>query len=294
MSNNFQKIFYKAKFFIKKNSPVILLVGGILASAGAIVTASIASTKLDKTLKPKNEALDLIEKKLESKEVDENEAKKRRTKVYIKTGFDLVKLYAIPAGLYAASLGCFIGGHKILSNRNAALITGYSALQASYNACKNRLKEIENGTQPTEEKGGEQICVPKKSTDLDKGIFDFVFDNTFDDWDNLPSLTLGYLQSKERWYTNKLNLQGYLTVYDILKDMGVNMNRYSDKVINASRAYGWLSKYTNSISLGLYNPDGTDTIDATNMKLYGEKNFFVRLNPYYIFDSIGQEIKKHS
>ena len=80
-------------FFLKKNSPVILLVSGIAASAGSVITACVATRKLDKEqpIKAANEKLTLIENRVKNNEITEQQAKKEKFGVFTKTGRKFVK-----------------------------------------------------------------------------------------------------------------------------------------------------------------------------------------------------------
>ena len=304
LGNSMKKILGSTKYFFKKNAPTILLVGGVVTSIGAIVTASIASTKLEKTIKPSNEELDQIKNDEENKKISQKDAKKKRIGCYTKTGWKIIKLYSVPAIFYASSLGCFIGGHNVLSHRNAALVTSYAALQASYSQYKNKVEKYlknEDSEEVTKDEKENQKKELVNYTKLPGSAFDFTFNRTVDGWDEDGRIGEAYLESKQTYFNRKLRCQGYITVYEVLKDMGVDPNVFTDEVLNASRCFGWISDDTKVgenedtyVSLGLENPDGEPTIGKINMTKYGEKNFKVHFNnPYYIYPRIAHQRKTH-
>ena len=92
MLNNLGLTISKAGFWCRKHSPELLVTGAIVSGAGAIVTAIISTTKLDKTLKPFNDKIDSIRKdlkddnKIQNGEVVVKEAKKELTTTYLKAG----------------------------------------------------------------------------------------------------------------------------------------------------------------------------------------------------------------
>ena len=62
--------FYKVGFWAKKHSPELLLVGAIVTMAGSVVSAVVATTKLNKTLKPYNDKIDSIKSKMKDDNVN--------------------------------------------------------------------------------------------------------------------------------------------------------------------------------------------------------------------------------
>lgn len=305
----------KAGFFVKKNAPTILLLVGIGTSAGAIVTASNSSRKLDETIKPANTKLEEIKTKVEKKEIDEKQAKKERVKVYTKTGWSLVKLYSLPVALYGTSVACFVGGNKILSNRVAGLTAGYSLLQNSFNDYRSRVaksygsdveKRLYNGetreeveTKDADGKTGKaELWRPSKLDGSIRDGFSFIFDESMSDWEDNAQINLAYLDSKENYINRRLECQGYITVHEILFDIfHVNPSEFSDEAIKASYQFGWLRNpkkegHDNYVNIGLYDGDQRSEA-AIDMQRGYEKNFYVHFNnPYYIYDEIPSLMKK--
>lgn len=305
---NFKTMMNSIGFFFKKNSPVILLVSGIAASAGSVITACVATRKLDKEqpIKAANEKLTLIENRVKNNEMTEQQAKKEKFGVFTKTGWKFVKLYSIPVVLFGISTTCLVSGNKIMATRNAALSAGFSALQSSYMAYRDKVAEKIG-------KEGEQDIyketINKKNDETFDSLkeskkshnYDFFFDSSCEQWEPDGRLNLDYLNTKENYLNRILQVKGYITMYDILfgsHGFALNPALFSDEVIMASHFFGWTrdgdSKQDHYVSLGLYDKDGENTIGAINMQKYGEKNFFVRFNnPYYIYDRIPKLMKEN-
>lgn len=295
-------------FFVKKNSPTILLITGIAASAGSVITACVATRKLDKEqpIKKANEKLTVIENRIKNNEMTEQQAKKEKLGVFTKTGWRLVKLYSIPVALFGISTTCLVSGNKIMATRNAALSAGFSALQSSYMAYRDKVaeklgKENENDIykETIKKKNNE---TPDGSIDSRKSYnFDFFFDESCDRWEPDGRLNLNFLNTMENFLNRIIQIKGYITAYDILfgpHGFDLNPAMFSDEIIMASHFFGWTrdgsSKQDHYISLGLYDKDGESTIGAINMQKYGEKNFLVKFNnPYYIYDKIPKLMKEN-
>lgn len=307
---DFKSLINVTKFFIKKNSPVILLTTGIIAAGGSVVTACIATSKLQKNnpIKDANIKLDAITSKVKANEITTNQAKKERFGVFTKTGWKLVKLYSAPVALFGLSAACLVGGNKIMSSRNAALSAGISALQSSYCAYRQKVAE-KLGKSDEEQIYKESIESPDKKYISANGLakhasrsFDFMFDSACDQWEDDGVLNLAYLNTLENYFNRQLDINGYVTVYDVLfssKGFHLNPGLFSDEVISSSRFFGWtrdnnIPNLDNFISFGIYDKSGDNSAGAINMQKYGEKNFFVRFNtPYYIYNKIPKLMKEN-
>lgn len=143
-------------FNVKKNSPVILMISAGVAGIGCVVSACMATRKLDPVLEHHNETLqetkDIIEN--EPEHFDEKQGRKMITKVYARTGLRLAKLYAPAAVLGGIAFACATGSYKIQLNRitylSGALAVAERRLQ-SYQL-KERAEEVNKIKDPEERK----------------------------------------------------------------------------------------------------------------------------------------------
>ena len=89
---------HKTGFKIKKHSPEILIVSGVVGVVASTVMACKATTKVNEILEKAKEDIDAVHAYMEKDEFEENyteeDGKKALAAVYVKTGVDLVKLYA--------------------------------------------------------------------------------------------------------------------------------------------------------------------------------------------------------
>lgn len=150
----------KAKFILNKRSPEIWLGAGIVAIVGGTVWACYATRKADRIMderendisyldKVKKQSEDLIQEAHESGETLEDEDlpitmeeyNKERAKVTLRCAGDLVKAYAPSVILISGGIAMIINGHYILSKRNAALLTAYTALDDAFTKYRNRVSE---------------------------------------------------------------------------------------------------------------------------------------------------------
>ena len=124
LKNKFKALYGAAKLGAKVNAPFILLGAGIAAGIGCVVTACIATTKLDSIIEETADNVARADAALagdiQVKEGEEytQEDHDRDIKVYKKHGgLKIAKNYAIPALLGISSIALILGGFKILNNR---------------------------------------------------------------------------------------------------------------------------------------------------------------------------------
>lgn len=138
-------IFNKCAFEIKKHSPEILIVTGIVGVVTSTVMACRATRKLDPVLEKHRKNLNEVHKKY----ADENgvvcahsqtfEAKKDTIIVYAKTSVEIVKLYGPSAAVGVLSLTGMVASNNILRKRNMALAAAYAALDQGFREYRGRV-----------------------------------------------------------------------------------------------------------------------------------------------------------
>ena len=141
----------KAIGSIKKVSPTVLLVGGTgLVAAGII----FACKKTKDAIEVKEEFLNLRETidSIEDGQVysdeDGNEVvytnkdrRKATAELYLKTGKELAKVYALPCGLIFSGFGLIYTGFGIVKKRNTQLIAASAALADAFKKYKEAVRE---------------------------------------------------------------------------------------------------------------------------------------------------------
>ena len=139
------RTFHKAGFQLKKHSPEILVVTGVIGVVTSAVLACKATRKLDSVLEESKEQIDKIKDYIEeegySEEYTEKDASKDLTITYTQSALKIAKLYGPSVILGAASIGAIFGGHNILRKRNVALAAAYTAVDKGFKDYRNRVIE---------------------------------------------------------------------------------------------------------------------------------------------------------
>ena len=119
----------KALFVMKNKSPELLIGSGIVLGIAAAVSACKATLKVEEVVDEAKMKLDKIHEAHEHGATEhglsysEEDYQKDLVTQYTKTGVEFVKLYGPAVIMGCVSVGCILGGHRILTKRNAA-ITG--------------------------------------------------------------------------------------------------------------------------------------------------------------------------
>lgn len=235
---NFIYKFSKTSLVLRKHAPAILTGAGIVGTITSIVLACRATLKIEEVLDESKETIKEIKDNKE--EIEEGKYKKELTKAYVKTGFDISKLYAPSFFLTAASIGCFVGSHQILTKRNVALIAAYKAVESSFSQYRKRVvdmygiekdRELKFGLEKTKvdvettDAKGKKKIIKEDAIVVDKEEFKKYsqyarfFDEFNRNWERSPEYNLLFLRKAQNWANDKLRAQGHLflnEVYDML------------------------------------------------------------------------------
>lgn len=289
--NAVTQTFYKASFQLKKHSPEILVVGGIVGVVASAVMACKATTKatviLDEAKKDINGVHEVLEnpelnKKYEDKfgEPYTPELKKKDlASIYGHTGLKLIKTYGPSVILGAASIGCILTSHNIIHKRNVALAAAYATIDKGFKDYRGRVverfgkeldrelrydiktKEIEETV--VNEDGQEQVV--KKTVEVIQPAqysgYARCFDETSVNWEKNAERNLFFLVQMQNYANEKLQRQKYLFLNDVYEMLGFQKSA-------AGQVVGWI--YNEE------NPVGDNFVDFGIHDLHNEnKRLFV-------------------
>lgn len=220
---------------VKKQSPHIFFVGGVIGTVASTVLACRATLKLSEKLDHiQKEIIGIKENNPElSNETAEvvwdyplNQYQKDLYYIYAKGSLDIVKLYAPAVVVGVVSIGALTGSHVQLSRRNAALMAAYSVVQNAYEEYRNRVRDqlgeekelaLYHGEVAEKEEKGKK----RKSIDPNKmSPYARFFDEYSPRWEKDPELNRLYVQCQQNYANNLLQARGHLflnEVYDMLE-----------------------------------------------------------------------------
>lgn len=261
----------KAVFSAKQKSPEILIGAGIVLGIAAAVSACKATLKVEEVVDDAKEKLDKIHEAHEhgatehGLEYTEEDYQKDLVTQYTKTGVEFVKLYGPAVVMGCASIGCILGGHHILTKRNAAITAAYTAVSKAYDAYNERVTEkygkeaanelkyglkTEKVVETHEDENGNTVGEEKEVTTSDPvaSLYSKFFDEASRCWKKNAEYNLMFLRSQQNLANDRLVAQGYLFLNDVYDMLDIDRTEEGQVV-------GWVydKDHPTYIDFGIYN-----------------------------------------
>lgn len=278
------RAFHKVGFGLKKHSPEILVVTGVVGTVASAVMACKASTKVNFILEDTKTKVDIVHAGAEKGEVQgylENgevgmipysveDSKKDLFIVYRQTAAKFIKLYGPSVLLGVTSIACILAGHNITRKRNAALVAAYTAVDTSFKQYRDRVverlgekmdKELLYNIKATEveetitDENGNETTVTKVVETADPaaamGPYTFCFDETASCWVRDAERNKFFLMRQQDYANERLKTNGHLFLNEVLDMVGINRTE-------AGQIVGWVYDEKNGIGdnrvdFGIFN-----------------------------------------
>lgn len=271
---NMSRSLNKASFQLKKHSPEILIVAGVIGTVTSAVMACKATLKVNDVLdKAKQDIKDIHDVSADveagirpAEQYTEEDKKKDLAIVYTKTGFELVKLYAPSVILGTLSIYGIVKSHNILKKRNVALAAAYATIDKSFKDYRGRVverfgkeldrelkyniraKEIEEKI--VDENGEEQIVTKTVNVGSHSDYARF-FDETCPGWEKNAEFNLTFLKLQQAYANEKLKAQGHLFLNEVYDMLGIQRTK-------AGNVVGWVYDPSNEdidnyVDFGIYD-----------------------------------------
>lgn len=294
LMTNMTRTFNRAGLQIKKHSPEILLVTGIVTGGAALVAACRATTKLESVLNETKGNVAQVHECAAAGEIrindggeirtvayTEEDSKKDLTIFYTKGCLNVAKLYAPAAALGVISLTCILASHGIIHKRNTALAAAYTAVDNSFKEYRQRVTErfgeeldrelkYDIKTKEVEEtvvqEDGTETVVPKK-VNIANGVHETseyarFFDEWCKGWTKDAEANLVFLRQVEAWANQRLQTVGHLFLNEVYDALGIPRSK-------AGQIVGWVYNTDkpngdNKVDLGIYNINRENCRDFVN------------------------------
>lgn len=283
MGNNFTRAMHKVAFQVKKHSPEILMVAGIVGGVTSAVMACKATTKVQAVLDDAKEQINGIHTVYETPEMrvaykekwgeeyTEEQKKKDLAVTYAKTGLEFIKLYGPSIALGAASIGCILTSNNIMNKRNLAITAAYAAVDKGFKEYRGRLidrfgQELDHELRyniKTEEvqetivnDKGEEETVTKTIKTIDPSAIPSTakfFCEGCKGWDKDAENNRFFLIQAQNWANDRLRHKGHLFLNEVYDQLGIDRTREGQRV-------GWVydekdSNLNNFVDFGMYDMD---------------------------------------
>lgn len=270
------RAFGKTGLKIKKHSPEILVVGGIIGTVASTVMACKATTKVNDILEETKTQVNQVHDVLADESIPEEkysveDSKKDLAIIYTQSAVKFAKLYGPSVLLGVTSITCILAGHNILRKRNVALAAAYATVDKGFKEYRGRVverfgkeldrelrynikaKEVEETV--TDEEGNETV-VKQTVKVADPNVYsDYArcFDEACSGWTKDPEFNLMFLRRQQDHANEILRSKGYLVLNDVYEMLDI-------PVTKAGQVVGWVYDENNEdgdnfVDFGIYRID---------------------------------------
>lgn len=267
---NISSTFNKVGIKLRKHSPEILVVAGVVGTVVSTVIACKATTKVGKVMDDTKNDIDEVHNAVEKgitragETYSVDDSKKDLTIIYAHTGVKLAKLYASSVVLGALSITSIVASHNILSKRNAALAAVCTAGAKEFKEYRNRVierfgEEVDKELRYNIKAKKFEEIVKDPETGKEKKVKNTVgiaepdvndyarfFDETCANYENNMDYNLMYLRAQQQFANDRLRTDGYLFLSDVYEALGIKRTKMSQTV-------GWIYRPE--------NPTGDNFVD---------------------------------
>ena len=265
-----RKSFKKAQLTVRKHSPEILMVAGVIGTVAGAVMACKETLELEDVLDEcKQEKMELEEQYAMCEEYSEDALKKDQVKLTIKQAAKIVKLYAPSVIMEVTSIGVIFASNDIMRKRNASMAAAYATLNSMYKRYRQNViesygeevdKDMRFGVKHEKvteiDEDGNKVKIDARIVDLDNtalAISDYsrFFQAGCKGFDaSSGRYNLLYLKGIQAMFNNKLIADGYVMLNDVYRELGFD-------TIPEGWSIGWVYDETNPIGdnyidFGLY------------------------------------------
>ena len=274
LTNTATRAFHRVGFKLRKHSPEILVVSGVVGTVVSTVMACKATTKVNFVLEETKKQIDIVHEGVEKGEVQgytesgevgmipysAEDGKKDLAIVYGQSALKFVKLYGPSVAVGTLSIASILTGHNMLRKRNLALAAAYTAVDTGFKQYRGRVierfgeqmdkelkydikaKEIE---ETTVDKKGKEKTVKKTVEVADAAAimgnpYTFCFDETCSGWVRDAEANKFFLLRQQDYANERLKAKGHMFLNEVLDMLGIPRQR-------AGQAVGWVYDENNPI-----------------------------------------------
>ena len=277
--------FHKVGFQLKKHSPEILAVAGVIGTVASAVMACKATTKVSGILDDAKTQIDqvktvLADESVPAEKYSEEDSKKDLAIIYAHTGVKLAKLYGPSVLLGVLSIISMLASNNILRKRNVALAAAYTAVDRGFKEYRGRVierfgeeldKELKYNLKAREveevvvDENGKETTVKKTihTTDIDPSDpnsysqYARFYDDGCTGWEKDSEHNLFFLKCQQNYANELLRSRGYLFLNEVYDMIGVPRSK-------AGQVVGW--RYDEK------NPTGDNYVDFGIFDIHNEKS----------------------
>jgi hypothetical protein len=266
----------------KKNSPTILFGAGVVSMVGSTVLACRATLKLEEVFDEieKNKKLaHSVKEKVDAGEVHadvtytDEEMKRDTAIILVRGAVEVVKLYAPAVILGGVGVVCLTKSHRILQERNTALVAAYAAIDTAFRTYRERVvdkygedadREFRYGAEEVdiidEETGKVNSTVRVEPGEPSGYARWFDIENANFHAPPFENHNYTFLRSQQNWANDMLRSRGHLFLNEVYSMLGLAHT-------SAGSIVGWIYARENDlgdnyVDFGCWDRNGNSTKPA--------------------------------
>jgi hypothetical protein len=246
----------------QQNSPHLLFGAGIVLMGATVVTACVATLKVEKVLDEHKQHVDWADQNAESQNVD---ARKEKAVAYAVTARKLTVLYGPSVVCGIGSVVCLTQSHRILHKRNVALTAAYAGLDKAFKKYRERVadeigeereREVYADVETVKSKVDGKKVETKKASGKGGSPYARFFDEHNRNWDTNGDYRVGFLRLQQNWLNDQLNAKDIVFLNEAYDVLGLPRTE-------AGQHVGWVSKKHNEsvdgyIDFGVFTDRSSD------------------------------------
>ena len=259
---------------LQKTSPSILFGVGVVGVVSGTVLACRATLKMDDVLDEAANKVDKV-KNFDPEGFQSYTEKDREhdlTLIRFQTATSIVKLYAPAVIVSGIGIAALTSSHRILTNRNAALVAAYTTLDEAFNRYRGRVIEKYGEEQDRDFRfDTEKAEIVNPNTKKKKEItriapgnvsgYARFFDQYSPSWSKDPEVNLFFLKCQQNYLNDLLKARGHVFLNEVYDRIGIPRTQ-------AGAVVGWVlsddGSTDNYISFGVFEGESDQARSFVN------------------------------
>lgn len=253
---------------MQKNAPRTFFIAGIVGVVSSTVLACRATLRLNETLEDMSNKVETAKETRKSSPGTYLESNFNRDMavVYTRGSISLVRLYAPAIVLGGASIAALTGSHVALTRRNAGLTAAYSAVAASFEAYRERVRQELGDAKELD--FHHAISLEKMATDGKSELirkadpnkwspYAKFFDEYNVNWKKNPEHNRLFVQCQQNYANHLLQARGHVFLNEVYDMLGIDRS-------SAGQVVGWIigQEGDNFIDFGMFEAANSQFING--------------------------------
>lgn len=253
----------------RKSSPKTLFIAGIAGVVVSTVFACKATLKLEETIDEVQSDLGIM--KAHAKELEDKVYRRDVAYIYAKGGVNLVKLYGPAVVLGGLSIAALTTSHITLTRRNAGLTAAYSAVAASFETYRERVRKELGEEKELDIYHGvslEKVKIDGKEQTVrvldpnGRSMYARIFDEYNCNWYKNPEINRVFIQAQQNYFNQLLQARGHVFLNEVYDRLGFERSK-------AGQVVGWVisEQGDNYIDFGLFESASTRFVNGVERSI---------------------------